>query len=119
MTATVILDDLQTRGIRIWAETDQLKLNAPQGTITPELQTIIRDHKTELLALLRSKMTERPRLGSFARPMPVRGTLMPSDCLWATCEGFLSGQDHSIYRCGGCGTLFELLPPEDLGIYVG
>jgi hypothetical protein len=63
--------------------------------------------------------TERPRLGSFARPMPVRGTRMPMNCLWATCDGLLSAQGHNLHICSNCATWFELLPPPDLGVYVG
>ena len=60
----------------------------------------------------------RPRLGSFARPMPVRGHLMPTtDCLWATFNGTMTAHGNR-YLCGGCGTWFELLPPEEL-VYVG
>jgi hypothetical protein len=62
---------------------------------------------------------DRPRLGSMARPAPVRGTRMPMDCLWDTCDGSLTGKGHRLYQCGGCETWFELRPPEDLGVFVG
>lgn len=54
----------------------------------------------------------RPRLGSFARPMPVSSARMPMDCLWATCDGLLAGQGHNLHLCSNCETWFELLPPE-------
>jgi hypothetical protein len=70
--------------------------------------------KAALLALLRSKPTERPRIGSFARPRVARGTQMPSDCLWATCNGLLTAHGHTHYLCSNCETWFELLPSEDV-----
>ena len=65
------------------------------------------------------KATERPRLGSFARPFVVRGAGMPISCLWTACDGRLSAQGGDRYLCSICVTWFELLPPEDLGVYVG
>src|SRR5262249_21278814 len=63
---------------------------------------------------------DRPRLGSFARPMSVRGTRMPAtDCLWSTCDGSMTAHRNSRYLCSICATWFELLPPEDPGVYVG
>ncbi|HEU0177345.1 MAG TPA: hypothetical protein VFV58_24030 [Blastocatellia bacterium] len=119
MTATTILNDLKTRGIRIWAETGQLKLDAPHGAITPEIQMAIRDHKAEMLTLLRSKTAERPRIGSFARPRVVHATRALSNCPWPTCGGHLTTHGHNLYLCSICETWFELMSPEDLGVYVG
>ncbi len=43
---------------------------------------------------------DRPRLGSFARPMPVRGREMPTtDCLWGTCGGSLTVHGRDLYLC--------------------
>ena len=63
--------------------------------------------------------TDRPRLGSFARPMVARGREMPTtDCLWATCGGNMAAYGRNRYLCSSCGTWFELLPPEEL-VYLG
>jgi len=51
--------------------------------------------------------------------VPVRGTRMPSDCLWESCDGSSVGHGYGLYLCSTCSTWFELLPPEDLGVYVG
>lgn len=64
------------------------------------------------------KATERPPLGSIARPVVARGDGMPLFCLWATCDGCLSGQGGNLYFCSDCRTWFEL-KPLDLGVYVG
>lgn len=64
------------------------------------------------------KAAERPRSGSFARPVVARGAGMPMDCLWATCDGCLSARGHDRYLCSICSTWFELLP-TDFGVYVG
>lgn len=62
----------------------------------------------------------RPRLVLPARLVTVRGTGLPStDCLWATCNGSMAARGHNHYLCSDCGTWFELLPPQDLGVYVG
>jgi hypothetical protein len=65
------------------------------------------------------KATERPRSGSFARPVVARGAGMPISCLWTACDGCLSAQGGDRYLCSICSTWFELLPPEDLGVYIG
>jgi hypothetical protein len=91
----------------------------PASALTDGDRQAIRDHKAELLVILRTGPADRPRLGSFARPMPVRGTNMPTtDCLWATCDGSMTARGHNRYLCSSCSTWFELLP-LDLGTYVG
>ena len=70
-------------------------------------------------AIAVEKATERPRSCSFARPVVARGAGMPISCLWTACDGRLSAQGGDRYLCSICVTWFELLPPEDLGVYVG
>ena len=52
MTAQAILSDLATRGIRVWAESDRLKLDAPIGVLTDEDKAKLAAHKSELLNAL-------------------------------------------------------------------
>jgi hypothetical protein len=54
MTAAAILTDLTTRGVRIWADADRLKLDAPTGILTDDDKTRLAEHKPELLELLAS-----------------------------------------------------------------
>lgn len=118
MNAASLIESLAWRGISVLADGDTIKVSPASG-LTDEDRLAIRDHKAELLALL-GRQPDAPRLGSFARPMVVRGTQMSDDiCLWATCGGSMTAHGHNRYLCGACGTWFELLPPEDLGVYVG
>jgi hypothetical protein len=64
------------------------------------------------------KATERPRSGSFARPVVVRGAGMLISCLWTACDGRLSAYGGDRYLCSICSTWFELLS-TDFGVYVG
>ncbi len=50
------------------------------------------------------------RLGSLARPRPVSGTRMPSDCPWRpNCDGHLIAHGHNLHLCSTCETWFEFL----------
>ena len=57
MTATELLSQLRARDIRIWVEDDRLRLNAPKGALTPELQEQLVAHKAEILAYLQTVQT--------------------------------------------------------------
>ncbi|MBU6411540.1 MAG: thioesterase, partial [Verrucomicrobia bacterium] len=45
---------LRERDIRVWAEGDRLRCNAPTGALTPELRDEVRRRKDEILNFLRS-----------------------------------------------------------------
>ncbi|MDX2040504.1 MAG: hypothetical protein SF097_04605 [Acidobacteriota bacterium] len=53
MTAQAILHDLTTRGVRVWAESDRLKLDAPVGVVTEQDKQVLTAWKPELIGLLR------------------------------------------------------------------
>ncbi|MGI9628359.1 MAG: condensation domain-containing protein, partial [Longimicrobiales bacterium] len=52
MNLTDLLADLSARGARVWAEDGQLRLRAPKGALTLEIQGALSKHKAELLELL-------------------------------------------------------------------
>ncbi len=52
MNAATLITHLNDKGIRLWADHDKLRLNAPKGTLTQQLKDDIATHKTELLTLL-------------------------------------------------------------------
>ncbi|NEQ09558.1 MAG: hypothetical protein F6K37_27510, partial [Moorea sp. SIO4E2] len=55
MNLKQVLYQISSQGIKIWAEGDQLKINAPKGALTAEIRDIISQNKTELLRLIQQK----------------------------------------------------------------
>lgn len=152
MSATEIISAFSARGIAVSLNDAGGLRVVPASLLTDEDRQALRDHKAELIALLQSQsepgngdagatpapepeaveefaltpqdVPEPPRLGSCARPMPIRGTRMPPDCPWHTCNGTMSQRGYTrgectLGYCQNCDTWFELLPPEDLGVYLG
>ena len=52
MTATALLAKLHDHGITVHADGDQLRLDAPTGTLTPELLSAVKSYKQDLLEIL-------------------------------------------------------------------
>jgi hypothetical protein len=52
MTAAALLADLRKRGASIAAVGDRLRIEAPAGTVTPEMREVLTRHKAALLAML-------------------------------------------------------------------
>lgn len=48
------LETLTSADIKVWAEGDALRCNAPKGVLTPELQNVLKTRKAEVLAFLRA-----------------------------------------------------------------
>ena len=55
MSLDDLLVELARRNVKMWAEDDQLRLRAPKGVLTPELQSKLSDRKPEILTLLRQQ----------------------------------------------------------------
>ena len=118
MNATSLIESLAARGISLSPNGESVRV-MPASALSPDDRQAIRDHKEEILLILRSGSADQPRTGSAARPMIVRGVQMPSTaCLWTTCDGSMTAHGSNRYLCGGCRTWFELRPPEEL-VYVG
>lgn len=67
-------------GVKFKLEGDELRVTAPRGALTPELQQNIRQHKQELLALLRTRETsveELPQLKDSSPEDPERWAPFP------------------------------------------
>jgi len=47
-----LLVELFHRGVKVWADGDQLRVRAPQGVLTPELRDSLAVHKQEILSLV-------------------------------------------------------------------
>jgi len=52
-----LLVELFHRGVKVWADGDQLRVRAPQGVLTPELRDSLAVHKQEILSLVGSRNT--------------------------------------------------------------
>jgi thioesterase domain-containing protein len=50
----VLLADLRSRDIQVWADGDRLRCTAPAGVLTPELRDQLQQRKGEILEFLRS-----------------------------------------------------------------
>jgi hypothetical protein len=57
MTAVEVLHTLRARDIRLTADGNQLRYDAPESAITDEVVTLLRQHKTALLVLLQQGHT--------------------------------------------------------------
>jgi len=54
MTTVEFISHLHSLDIKLWADGDHLRCNAPKGVLTSALQTELRDRKAEILAFLRA-----------------------------------------------------------------
>ena len=52
MTTIEVFHALQARDIQLTVDADRLAYDAPEGTVTEEVLTLLRQHKAALLALL-------------------------------------------------------------------
>lgn len=58
MMATELVCSLRECGVRLWADGDKLRIEAPKGVMTPELLSALAKHKAELMALLQTPLPE-------------------------------------------------------------
>lgn len=54
MNATALLADLRARGVQLEPQGDSLRVVAPRGVLTAELQSLLTFRKADILAALRS-----------------------------------------------------------------
>lgn len=99
MTPHDLINDLTGRGVRLRAEGDKLKIDAPRGILTAEILEALSTHKPEILEVL-----TRPRLGAPVRPVPVRGGEL-TRCAWDNCGGELVTR-ASLQVCIRCMTWY-------------
>jgi len=57
MAVSDLLKQLQALDVRIWAEDDRLRLDAPKGALTPELREALAARKAEILTYLNNLQT--------------------------------------------------------------
>ena len=68
MTPEVWLENLEARGIHLWADGGKLRFDAPVGALSEEDRTRLRAHKKELLDLL-SETDPEPQIGAETCPV--------------------------------------------------
>jgi thioesterase domain-containing protein len=54
VSVAAFLAELRNRDMEVWADGDQLRLNAPAGALTPELRDHLQRRKSDILAFLRT-----------------------------------------------------------------
>ncbi|MEL6468401.1 MAG: thioester reductase domain-containing protein [Cyanobacteria bacterium J06623_4] len=57
---TSLLTKLNSLNIRLWLDGNTLRCNAPKGTLTPALTTQLKEHKPEIIALLKGSNQPSP-----------------------------------------------------------
>lgn len=117
-TAETLIRSLASRGVRLSRRDDRLRVEAPQGTVTPELRRVLTERKRDLLAAL----DQRLRLATIACEEGLDENLvinLTADEL-AFCESlddaaarsYLSVIRDAGVRAGGC------VPPDETAVAV-
>jgi ribosomal protein L37AE/L43A len=86
MNAQTLYHDLTARGVRLWAEADKIKLDAPIGVLSEVDIVTIRQHKAELLESLRTQC---------------------GNCPFCHESGDLQDRQLDVWWCGGCRKFFD------------
>jgi amino acid adenylation domain-containing protein len=99
MELRAFLHDLRSRDIKIWLEGQCVKVNAPAGTLTPELRREVARRKPDIIALLTlaenaAAGSDEARDGTFAEPIKISSSTgqlsFGQERLW-----FVDQLDHS------------------------
>lgn len=76
MTTAELLDELRRRDVQLRVDGDRLRVNAPTGTMTPELQEQVRARKAEIIEFLRNAHKVRTRQPALV-PLQSAGNRWP------------------------------------------
>ncbi|MDB9432747.1 amino acid adenylation domain-containing protein, partial [Microcystis aeruginosa] len=69
------LSDLANQDIKLWMDGDRLRCNAPQGVLTPEIQTELKNRKAEIIQFLDQLGSEDQVSPRTILPIPRDGQL--------------------------------------------
>jgi amino acid adenylation domain-containing protein len=69
------LSDLANQDIKLWMDGDRLRCNAPQGLLTPEIQTELKNRKAEIIQFLEQLGSEDQVNPRTILPIPRDGQL--------------------------------------------
>ena len=109
MSVAAFLAELRNRDMEVWADGDQLRLNAPAGALTPELRDHLQRRKSDILAFLRTAGD----LGAQQRaivPLQPHGTRDPVFAI-AGHNGDVFTYRALAQRLGDAQPFFGLEPP--------
>lgn len=125
MTATEVLHTLQARDIRLTVDEGRLTYDAPEGAMTDEVLSLVRQHKTALLGLLQQghmstpdTMVRRAETPTHALALAAPASVAPSSieklkiptAVWRCfcCQGTRHWRSvHNVLICRTCH------PPPD------
>ncbi len=82
MNARTLLAHLRRQDVKVWADGDRLRVNAPAGSLSPELQKQIAARKEEIIALLAPPSAAAPAAAPVAdaqQPAARRSEAAPGD----------------------------------------
>jgi len=109
LSVAAFLAELRNRDMEVWADGDQLRLNAPAGALTPELRDHLQRRKSDILAFLRTAGD----LGAQQRaivPLQPHGTRDPVFAI-AGHNGDVFTYRALVQRLGDAQPFFGLEPP--------
>lgn len=111
MNAAELIEELRSQGVLLEAEGDRIRVDAPRGTLTPQVRSILAERKQEIIALLRTGDKEVAwRVEVMITQIPVNGpvpfliareAVEPQDGCCLSCGDRLNAGDA--YRCTLCG----------------
>jgi len=111
VSVAAFLAELQRCDVQVWSDGDELRCNAPAGTLTQTLRTQLGERKTEILRFLRSAEAARQQLRAIV-PLQPRG---PRTAVFA-----VGGHNGDVFcyralsRCLGSDQPFYGLRPPGL-----
>ncbi len=85
MNLSEVLTYLRAHDVQVWLDGERLRLNAPKGVLTPELQAELTRHKAELIEFLRTAEAATRLTLPPIQPAPRTGPLplsFPQQRLW-------------------------------------
>jgi hypothetical protein len=110
MNASTLLADLHRRGIKLSVSGERLSIDAPKGSVTPDLRSALTEHKPDLIRLLTEDEHEVAWRAEFMRtqlppsgPIPflvARPSLSDVRGLCLSCDAPLS--EGRTVRCALC-----------------
>ncbi|MBF0188206.1 MAG: hypothetical protein HQL50_09820 [Magnetococcales bacterium] len=113
MSCVALIEQLKTRDIHLWVESDRLHVDAPSGSITPDLQNTLQNRKAELVEIL-SSMIPQAGLGEEPTHIPPGHKAQ----LLSALDRFQTEHGVRLAALGwGSATLFHDMGPESAQTY--